>query len=149
MKKLIFLLLLFAVKAGFAQSGTQPVATATSSVIVHKDPRLDALEKKQSSINTTSKKSAARTARGYRLLVVNTNKREEAIAAKTKIYTYFPELNAYLSYQTPYFKLKAGNFQTRAEAERYRKNMATMFPKGVFIINDIIEIKGEKDTEEN
>ncbi len=101
--------------------------------------------KKQESINTTTKKSSARTARGYRLLIVNTNKREEAIAAKTKVYTFFPELSAYLSYQSPYFKLKAGNFKTRDEAERYRKNMSSMFPKGVFIINDIVEVKGEKE----
>ncbi len=80
--------------------------------------------------------------------IINTNKRNEAIDAKTKIYTYFPELKAYLSYQSPYFKLKAGNFKTRDEAEKYRKMMTTMFPKGVFIINDIIEIKPEKEKEE-
>jgi hypothetical protein len=63
----------------------------------------------------------ARTARGFRMLVINTNKRDEAIAAKTKVYTHFPELKAYLQYQSPYFKLRAGNFKTRDEAERYRK----------------------------
>ena len=83
--------------------------------------------------------------RGYRLLVINTNKRNEAIDAKTKIYTYFPDLKAYLIYQTPYFKLKAGNFRTRDEAERYRKNLNSVFPKGVYIINDTIEITPEKD----
>ncbi len=57
-------------------------------------------------------------------------------------------MKAYLSYQSPYFKLKAGNFKTRDEAEKYRKMMTTMFPKGVFIINDIIEIKPEKEIEE-
>ena len=121
----------------------------TASVIVHKDARIDALIKKQESINTTTKKSSARTARGYRILIVNTNKREEAIAAKTKVYTLFPELKAYLSYQSPYFKLKAGNFKTRDEAERYRKNMSSIFPKGVFIINDIVEVKPEKEKEED
>jgi hypothetical protein len=79
------------------------------------------------------------------LLVINTNKRNEAIDAKTKIYTYFPELKAYLIYQTPYFKLKAGNFRTRDEADRYRKNLNSVFPKGVYIINDTIEITPEKD----
>ncbi len=102
--------------AGSASSGA-PVA----SVVVHKDSRIDLLIKKQASINTATKKAAARTARGYRLLVLNTNKREEAIAAKTKVYTFFPELKAYLSYQSPYFKLKAGNFQTRDEAIREQK----------------------------
>ena len=53
--------------------------------------------------------------------MINTNNRDEAIAAKTKVYTYFPELKAYLQYQSPYFKLRAGNFKTREEAEKYRK----------------------------
>jgi hypothetical protein len=150
MKKMLIVLSLFVFKTGFAQNETNPVsATSVQTVIVHKDPRVDVLIKKKAEVNKTSKKSKARTARGYRLLVINTNSRDEAVAAKTKIYTYFPELKAYLSYQTPYFKLKAGNFQTREEAERYRKNMATFFPKGVFIVNDIVEIKPEKEAEED
>jgi hypothetical protein len=95
-----------------------------------------------------SKKSVGRTMRGYRLMVLNTNKREDAIAAKTKIYTYFPELKAYLVYQAPFFRLKAGNFKTRAEAEKYRKDMNPLFPKGVFIVNETIEVKAEKIDEE-
>ena len=147
MKKLFVILSFFLYQSGFAQTGSNPVtATSVQTVIVHKDPRLDLLVKKKAEVNTTSKKSKARTARGYRLLVINTNSRDEAIKAKTKVYTYFPELKAYLSYQTPYFKLKAGNFLTRDEAERYRKNMATFFPKGVFIVNDIVEVKPEKDS---
>jgi hypothetical protein len=120
----------------------------TSAVIVHKDPRVDALAKKQAAINTAVKKATSRTMKGYRLMVVNTNNREEALSAKTKLYTLFPELKAYLSYQSPYFKLKAGNFKTREEAEKYRKMMNNMFPKGVFIVNDIIEVKPEKDSVE-
>lgn len=117
----------------------------TTSVVVHKDPRIDILMKKQADINAAVKRANARTAKGYRLLVINTNKRDEAIAAKTKIYTYFPELKAYLVYQSPYFKLKAGNFKTREDAQQYQKNLSLYFPKGVFIVNDIIEITPEKD----
>jgi hypothetical protein len=124
----------------------QTIPADTTSVLVHKDPRLDLLVKKQASINAAIRKSSARTARGYRLLVINTSKRDEAIDAKTKVYTYFPDLKAYLVYQTPYFKLKAGNFKTREDAEKYQQQLKTIFPKGVFIINDIIEVKPEKDS---
>jgi hypothetical protein len=120
----------------------------TSSVIVHKDPRIDLLVKKQASINTATKKAYGHTMRGYRLMVMNTNKRDEALAAKTKVYTFFPELKAYLIYQAPFFRLKAGNFKTRDEAQKYQKQMTTLFSKDVFIINDIIEVKPEKADEE-
>jgi hypothetical protein len=143
MKLLLFLIGLFAVKAGWAQLAVSD--TSASMVVVHKDPRIDLLVKKQAANNLAIKRANARTAQGYRLLVLNTNKREEAIAAKTKIYTNFPELKAYLIYQSPYFKLKAGNFRTREEAKQYQKNLSVYFPKGVYIINDIIEVKPEKE----
>ncbi len=143
MKPLLLLIGFFTLKTGFAQTATSD----TTSVVVHKDPRVDVLAQKQASVNAAIKKANARSMKGFRLLVINTNKRDEAIDAKTKVYTYFPELKAYLVYQTPYFKLKAGNFKTREEAERYRKSLASVFPKGVFIINDTIEITPEKDKE--
>lgn len=142
MKQVFFLLIaVLSLKAGLAQD-------SAASVIVHKDPRLDQLVKKQAAINAAVKKATSHTARGFRLLVVNTSNREEALAAKTRIYTLFPELKAYLSYQSPYYKLKAGNFQTRAEAESYRKTMTSLFPKGVFIVNDVIEVKAETNSVE-
>lgn len=135
----LFSLLIFS--STFAQADT-------SGVVVHKDPRADLLVKKQASINIATKKSHGRTMKGYRLMVINTNKREDAISAKTKVYTYFPELKAYLIYQSPFFRLKAGNFKTRDEAEKYRKQMGPLFPKGVFIVSDTIEVKAEKGEEE-
>lgn len=146
MKQLFLLVLLFWTMASSAQDSTNFIVGP--AVIVHKDPRIDALVKKQASINTSSKKAGGRTMRGYRLLVVNTSSRDEAIAAKTKIYTHFPDQKAYLSFQSPFFKLKAGNFQTRDEARRYQSLMNSLFPKGVFIINDTIEVKPEKEEEE-
>ncbi|MBD0332994.1 MAG: SPOR domain-containing protein [Chitinophagaceae bacterium] len=145
MKNLLLVIAVLLLKFSSAQDGGYD---STATVIVHKDPRVDFLVKKQATINTTVKKSTAYRGRGYRLLVANTTSREEAISAKTKVYTYFPDLKAYLLYQSPYFKLKAGNFRTRDEAARYQKNMNIIFPKGVFIINDIVEIKPEKDIAE-
>jgi hypothetical protein len=144
MKKFLIAVACFFSLSSFAQD----VSSDGSSVIVHKDPRVDELVKKQSSINIAARKAAGRTMRGYRLMIINTNSRDEAIAAKTKIYTHFPDQKAYLTYQSPFFKLKAGNYQTRDEAKRFQSLMNTLFPKGVFIISDIIEVKPEKDSEE-
>ena len=142
MKQLLFALSLFLLKTSFAQD---TLLLSGPSLVVHKDSRIDLLVKKQASINERSKKITGRTMRGYRLLVLNTNSRDEAIRAKTKIYQHFPDQKAYLTYQSPFFKLKAGNFQTRDEAKRYQSLMNTIFPKGVFIIGDVIEVKPEPD----
>lgn len=129
-------------------ASAQQMSSDTSSVVIHKDPRIDLLVKKQVEINEETTRNARRVAKGYRLLVVNTNKRDEAINAKTKLYQYFPELKSYLLYQSPYFKLKAGNFKERKDAESYQKKLNAYFPRGVFIMNDYIEVKPDKDTDE-
>lgn len=139
MKKIFLAAVVFFSLSAFSQD--------TSSVIIHKDPRIDLLVKKQIQINEETSREARRVGRGYRLLVINTNKRDEAVAAKSKVYTFFPELKSYLIYQSPYFKLKVGNFKDRKEAEEYRERLQKYFPKGVFIMNDTIEIRLDKDKE--
>lgn len=126
-----------------------PKPVDSNSVIVHKDPRLDLLVKKQATINEITSREGRRTDKGFRLMIISTNSRDEAIAAKTKVYTYFPELKAYLWYQSPYFRLKAGNFKDRKDAEAYQRRMNAYFPKGVFIMKDIIEVKAGKAEEED
>lgn len=140
MKFLFLSLLILFTGVAFSQD-----AVDTNSVVIHKDQRVDVLLKKQADFNLAYKKANARTAKGYRLLVMSTNKRDEAIAAKTKVYSNFPELQAYLVYQTPYFKLKAGNFRTREEAKEYQKILSAHFPKGVLVISDIIELTPDKE----
>lgn len=121
----------------------------TNTVIVHKDPRLDLLVKKQAQINEVTSRDSRRTDKGFRLMIISTNNREEAIAAKTKVYTYFPELKAYLWHQSPYYKLKAGNFKERKDAEAYQRRLNVYFPKGVFIMKDVIEVKQSKNNTED
>lgn len=57
MKKILLVFSVFVMKTSFAQENTASIPpNQTASVIVHKDPRVDILVKKQSSINTAVKK---------------------------------------------------------------------------------------------
>jgi hypothetical protein len=120
----------------------------SSSVVVHKDSRIDLLIKKQSQINEESSRNMRKSGKGFRLMVINTNKRDEAMNAKAKLYNFFPELKSYLYYQSPYFKLKAGNFKEKKDAEDYQQRLNKIFPKGVFVMPDIIEMKPEKESDD-
>ena len=122
-------------------------AVDSNTVIIHKDTRLDILVKTQATINEVTSRDSRKTDKGFRLMVISTNNRDEALAAKTKIYTHFPELKAYLWYQSPYFRVKAGNFKDQKDAESYQKRMNIYFPKGVFIMKDIIEVKPAKNNQ--
>jgi hypothetical protein len=127
---------------------TTGITNDTNYVIVHKDPRVDLLVRKQAQINEETSRSGRRTDKGFRILIISTSNRDEALSAKTKVYTYFPELKAYLWHQSPYYKVKAGNFKDRKDAETYQKRLNVYFPKGVFIMNDTIEVKPLKPGEE-
>jgi hypothetical protein len=118
--------------------------TDTSSVVVHKDPRIDLLVKKQIQVNELTTRDARRFVQGFRILVMNTNDRNKATNAKTKIYQEFPELKAYLMWQSPFMKLKVGDFKTREEAEPYLSEIQRFFPSGVYIIRDVIEVNPDK-----
>jgi len=146
-KNIVLIAVLFSLQS-FSQDSAWKKPIDSSSVIIHKDDRLDLLVKKQVQINEETSRDARKAGKGFRLMIMNTNNRDEAIAAKTKVYTHFPELKAYLSYQSPYFKLKVGNFKERKDAEEYQKKLNIYFPKGVFIMNDVIEIKLGKNNED-
>ena len=146
MKKIVFFATILISSNAFAQDST---ATDRNTVVVHKDPRLDMLVTKQAEINEETSRDARKTTKGFRLMIISTNNRDEAIAAKTKVYTYFPELKAYLWHQSPYYKVKAGNFKDRKEAEAYQKKLNVYFSNGVFIMNDIVEVKPDKTREED
>ena len=141
--------LFFSLQSGAQDTLWKKMPDSTSTVIVHKDPRLDLLVKKQATINEVTSRDGRRTDKGFRLMIISTNNREEAIAAKTKVYTFFPDLKAYMWYQSPYFRVKAGNFKDRKDAEAFQKRLNTYFPKGVFIMKDIIEVKPSKGNEED
>lgn len=143
MKQLIFFAFLFIGLSTRAQD------IDSNSVVVHKDPRIELLMNKQAQLNEESSRDNRKMGKGYRLLIIRTNSRDEAIATKTKLYTYFPELKSYLWHQSPYYNVKAGNFKDRKEAEDYQRRMNLYFPKGVFIMNDIVELKPEKPGEED
>ena len=113
----------------------------TDGVVVHKDPRIDLLVKKQIEINEATTRSARRFAPGYRILVLNTNNREKVLQAKTKIYQQYPDLKTYMMWQAPFFKLKVGNFRDRADAEDFLPEMKKLFPTGVYILKETIEVR--------
>ncbi|HEX6180764.1 MAG TPA: SPOR domain-containing protein [Chitinophagaceae bacterium] len=113
---------------------------STSNVVVHKDPRVELLVKKQIDINEENTRDTRRNMQGFRILVINSNDRNKVFAAKAKIYQQYPELKTYLLYQPPFYKLKVGNFKTKEEAEDYRKDLVRQFPTGLYVIRDIIEV---------
>lgn len=115
--------------------------TDSGLVSVQKDPRISLLVKKQAEINEETTRANRRSMPGFRIQIINTTDRKNAIDAKTRVYQMYPELKAYLQYQSPYYRLKVGNFKSRQEAEDYQKSLSEDFQNNIFIVRDIIEVR--------
>ena len=145
MQKVILLCLLISITAvAKAQLVTD---TVNSNVFVVKDSRIDLLAKKKAEINKKAA-DAKKPTKGFRIQVLNTTDRNQALSIKSKLLTQYPEHKTYLMYQAPYFKIRIGNFVEKSEADDLKKEMARMFPTGVFVIPSEIEYKAPPEKEE-
>jgi hypothetical protein len=121
-------------------------AQDTASVILHKDPRIDLLVSKQIEINDITTRNSRRNGPGFRIQVMSSNNRNTVLEAKTKMYRRFPELKAYMMYQSPFFRLKVGNFLDREEAGQYLPGIQKLFEGNVYTVPDTIEVKPEGES---
>lgn len=145
MKKLA--LFLSIVSIAIVANAQTVVDTISSTVYVVKDSRFDLLTKKKAEINKKAA-DARKPTKGFRIQVLNTTDRNQALAVKSRLLTLYPDQKTYLMYQAPYFKLRIGNFVERSEADELKKELAKLFPTGVFLIPSDIEYKALPEKEE-
>ena len=113
---------------------------AADTIIVHKDPRIDVLTAKQIAINkVTIHMGSNGLFKGYRLQVLNTRSRDEAFKIKATLLQNFPDQKAYVLYQSPYFKVRVGNFINRSDAENFSKEVSTFISQPAYVVEDMIE----------
>jgi SPOR domain len=141
-KSILFLLLVNLASIGFGQHNT---SDSTNQVIVNKDPRIDILGKKMAEYNE-SLASKMHSTRGYRLMLLSTNDRAKALQVRSQLLQYFPDQEVYMVFQSPFIKIKFGNFLERSEADDYRKQIvATDIIKGnIYIVPEMVEATAER-----
>lgn len=120
----IFLFILFAsLSTVFAQQ---------ENLVINADTMINHLIEKRAQIN---KKKG--TISGYRVQIYFGSARSDATEARIKFNTLFPNIDCYLIYQQPYFKVRAGDFRTRLEATNLKSKVIKEF-NTVFIVEDEI-----------
>jgi len=114
--------------------------SAADTIVVIKDPRLDILSQKQAFINKrTSVLTSNGKVKGFRIQITSTNSRDQAFNVKALVLSKFPDQKVYTTYQAPLFKVRVGDFIKREEAEKYRKLMLSIFPTGLYVVEDVVE----------
>lgn len=77
---------------------------------------------------------------GFRIQLYVGNVRQEADNAKAYVYQLFPDLNPYVSYSQPTYRVKAGDFMYRSDAEHYLEQIRGQYSSAV-ILADRVDIK--------
>lgn len=135
----------FILLVGFLISSFTLHASA-DTVIINKDPRLDVFAQKQAYVNKLSGKlTSSGKFKGYRLQVLVTRSREEALNTKTMLMQRYPDQKGYLMYQSPSFKLRFGNFPDRKTAEDFKKELASFYKQPIYVVEDLIDYIPKED----
>ncbi|TAE84009.1 MAG: SPOR domain-containing protein [Bacteroidetes bacterium] len=124
MKKLVFIWLLLLAYQSKAQKHVQVIG----------DANLDSLVLRNQELNTISNGIP-----GYRVQIFFGTDRKVANENRTKFLQEFPDVDAYLIYQQPYFKVRVGDFRNQLEAQGMYHKLLTKFDK-VFIVPDKINL---------
>jgi len=116
--------------------------------IVEKDYRIDILGKKMAEYNESlaARPGGIKMVRGYRLMLLSTNDRNLAMNVRSRLLSRYPEQKVYMTFQSPYIKLKFGNFADKNDAEKFRKQIASsgIVSNNIYLVNEMVEIRVEK-----
>lgn len=92
----------------------------------------------EESAKPVDRSSATRMrARGFRVQIFSGPNRNDAYAAQSKFKSQFKDYESYISYEEPNYRVKVGDFKSRAEATQFMNVLRSSF-QNVFIFTEDI-----------
>lgn len=84
--------------------------------------------------------------RGFKIQVFSGNNQQrskrEAESKQAQVKSAFPELETVVSFQSPFWRLRVGNFTSRADADAVLREMKKTFPafgREMYIVPDVVK----------
>lgn len=110
-------------------------AQTRGTVEVIKDARIDTLVARRAGLKAagTMPVAAATTGYGYRVQIYSGSSRKEAYDVQSRFMNEYPGMRTYITYTEPNYKVRAGDFRSRLEAERLMQELRGRFTS-LFII---------------
>ncbi len=157
MKKIILLLFLTVQMHSFAKMANDSIASGTiiqalendeigqGKVKIFQDSRIqDLIGKKKS---TTTARSSFSVGKGFRVQVYSGNNqnvsKREAFQREATLKRDFVDLETYVSFKSPFWRVRVGNFRSYEEAYQTMRKIKEAFPqfgKETYIVKDDIKI---------
>ena len=110
-------------------------AQSKGSLNLHQDGRIESLISKQRHLYDVDSSFS-----GYRIHIfmeIGNDALKHAEQVKRSFQLSFPDIPIYLTYVEPYFRLRAGDFRNRVEAEKCLRRIKLKF-KEAFVTADMI-----------
>jgi Sporulation related domain. len=154
LKLLICFMGLFCILQTYGQSEKESIISELQQdkpnegkVRIKSDPKITALigKKNQRTGETTDKSEFEKTS-GYRINVFSGNTKESknnALAIEKNIKESFPDLSTYVTYSSPIWRLRVGDFPIREEAVLLMQELKKAFPsygKEMKVVTDEIRV---------
>ena len=111
----------------------------SSGVVLHADPRIAVLFVKKHVTGYKGIRGSIRSARGFRVQIYSGNDRNVATQRKIDFIRRFPNMRSYISYISPTFRVKVGDFKSRADAYRFYQQVSGLYTP-CMVVPDIVEI---------
>lgn len=145
----VILILSITAKSAFAQNAIVDTPLF-GNIMVSKDPRLDMLGKKLAEYNESVTAKKARVGKGYRLMLLTTSDRTKAMSVRSTLIQQFPDHKVYMIFQSPFIKLKFGNFVEKKDADAMRKQILAsgIVTGNIYLLPETIEIRPEPKMDE-
>ena len=103
-------------------------------IVIHEDEKLDQLVRFYSEY-----KQEKEEAMGYRIQILAGTSREKAYSIQGNFNYQFPDYASYLTYISPYFKVRVGDFTDKLEAFRFLQHLKSVYP-GAFIVEEEVKL---------
>ena len=136
MKKLFFLFILLPFLSA-AQNDT--TLSENGSVTSINEKGINALVRKYENIL-----KAKNGVDGWRVQIMFKTKKAEIQQLKIAFIKLYPEIPAYLEYDTPYYRVRVGNCRTKLEAIKIQNQISKNFP-GAYPVPEIINFSQLKN----
>ena len=111
-------------------------ANPKGTLKVSADPKIDKISAKMGTpcFNCPNVKI-----KGYRVQIMNNTKKTMIDEARARLLSTHANISNYIDYKAPYFRLRAGDFRSKLDAEKFQSEIKAMFP-GCVVIQDFIEL---------
>lgn len=107
---------------------------------VYRDAQLDSLLKYFAKPNFSVNPGTIIEMQGFRVQIYFGNERNKALELKSRFLKENPQLNAYLIYEQPNFKVRVGDFAKHDDAYQFSRKITNMY--GVsFVVRDLVKYR--------